>query len=1008
MKVHEYNEMMAYMLRPRQKFAIGGGVIEGEDLGSREGYVEPKLIIGGSRTPSKFRNKFGVRTLLTVPEDTPGYLGRTGEQVVFETEADAQRFADEDINKLNKIAQESKKRSPIIEARLQKIKDFVKAEKKAGKKKIYLDDIIEHLEGEKTVFGTGKRGIQTEQTELKSRVSLRDNVREALGDTEYDKLEKGPGGDRRIADEKKVKFNKLVQDVNRGDLPIIELGSEARGTTQNIKLYLTEVNKKRFDKMLPSLRAINSRVTQPAETLTKEGIEELKKTTTKNFVAMMKKYPSSIERRTQVFKGGARFYDAKSFALAQIGRHVTQGGTLYKHVGGDTMKDVKFRNTKTNKLITIRNIDMNSPEFKEAGETYKEFEKLKNTKIDNPLTGEKITINNAIKQGSTKIGGKTASDYLVVDHVDGVKNNPLKNLIITNQKQNLGFQLTNLTEDQKKLFYRNRLSLDDNIKRFTNYGQRLLVGGKYKTPKQTVADLVAKGEITTADKAPIPEATKTRNMFKRAGKLGLVGGLIASTAGKTEETGQMPQGSPAQIDPVDEEGFTTTEKLLAGTTAGAAYAARKPILKTLGKIVRPFGFPSVAAGFSLSSILDYEKPEDASILDRLNPMNYKIQDDPDLKMAGADLLLPELLKTTAPRGSGILSILGRAAMNPFGRAARFFTPAGAVIGTAGIAKDYYDFARDEIEKVRAMSPEERQAYNESLMDEGGMIDISREGFDEGGPSDPSKRKFMKIMGGLASLPIVGKFFRVAEQAPVVQNIFTEIQKLKNSQTIMPDWFPTFLDKFRREGTVENIFKKKKVEISKAKYDKAFAEGRGEYHFQDVARTQEYKANNPDHMDYYKLEDTDQLIGTTYTNEKVPGVKVDDFNGEVSVNWENDYSQPVAIQYVKPGMQGPDLGRLDKYEAGFADKKINPEGEFAAVDQEVYATDPDGGYDTNAIIVNSLDDMMEGTTRVMEEYATGKPVRTLSKGEGKVIEAEVKAEQAAESAAEMADDFGDFE
>ena len=108
------------------------------------------------------------------------------------------------------------------------------------------------------------------------------------------------------------------------------------------------------------------------------------------------------------------------------------------------------------------------------------------------------------------------------------------------------------------------------------------------------------------------------------------------------------------------------------------------------------------------------------------------------------------------------------------------------------------------------------------------------------------------------------------------------------------------------------------------------------------------------------------------------------------------------------MQGSDLGRLDKFEAGIADRQLKPEGEFAAVDQEVYATDPDGGFDTNAIIVQSLDDMMEGTTRVMEEYATGNPVRTLSKGEGKVIEAEIRAEQAAESAAEMADDFDDFE
>ena len=516
MKVHEYNEMMAYLLRPSQKFAIGGGVIEGEDLGSREGYVEPKLIIGGSRTAPEFRGKFGVRTGLTVPADTPGYLGRTGEQVVFETKADAQRFINEDIKKLFLEAQTSKKRSPVIEARLEKIKQIYKNLKASGAKKIYLDDIIDQLEGEKTVYGTGKRGIQTEQTQLKSRVSLRENVREALGQKEYDKLEKGPGGDRRILDEKKIKFNKLVQDVNRGDLPIIELGSEARGTTTNIKQFLTDVNKKRFDKLLSSLRAINSRITQPSQTLTPEGIDELKKTTTKNFNAMMKKYPSSIEKRTLVFKkGDKRFYDAKSYILSKLGEHVEKGGKLYKHVGGDTMKDVKFRNVKTNKLITIRNIDLNNPEFKEAAQTYNEFEKLKNTKIDNPLTGEKITINNAIKQGSTKIGGKTASDYLVIDHVDGVRKNPLKNLIITNQKQNLGFQLANLTEDQKKLFYRNRLSLEDNIKRFTNYGQRLLVGGKYKTPKQTVADLVAKGEITTADKAPIPEKSKTRGVFDR-------------------------------------------------------------------------------------------------------------------------------------------------------------------------------------------------------------------------------------------------------------------------------------------------------------------------------------------------------------------------------------------------------------------------------------------------------------------------------------------------------------
>ena len=459
---------------------IGGGTIAGQDMGNRTGFVDPKLIIGGSRTPPQFKGMFGVRTSLTVPENTQGYLGMSGEQAVFATEADAQRFIDEDIQKLNKIAQENKKRSPVIEKRLEDIREYVKNLKASGSKKIYLDDIIDNFIGSKTVFGTGR--YQDDQTEIKSRVSIRDNIREALGDKEYNKLEKGPGGDRRIVDEKKVKFNKLVQDVNRGDLPILELGSEARGTTTNIKQYLTANNKKRFDKLLSKLRAINSRLSQPRSIYTDADLDTISKTTTKTFNKMTKDFPSAIESRTLVFKGGTRFYDAKSYALALIGRHVEQGGKLYKHVGGDTMKDVKFRNTKTNKLITIRNMDLNSPEFKEVTKVYNEFEKLKNSQIDNPLTGEKISLNNAIKEGS---GGK---DYIIIDHTKGIKKSPLKNLIITTQKQNIGFELAGLSDQDKKRFYREKVDFDTNLDRFTKYGQRLLTKGNYKKPTETVEE----------------------------------------------------------------------------------------------------------------------------------------------------------------------------------------------------------------------------------------------------------------------------------------------------------------------------------------------------------------------------------------------------------------------------------------------------------------------------------------------------------------------------------------
>ena len=70
---------------------IGGGTIAGQDMGNRTGFVDPKLIIGGSRTPPQFKGMFGVRTSLTIPKNTQGYLGMSGEQAVFATEADAQR-----------------------------------------------------------------------------------------------------------------------------------------------------------------------------------------------------------------------------------------------------------------------------------------------------------------------------------------------------------------------------------------------------------------------------------------------------------------------------------------------------------------------------------------------------------------------------------------------------------------------------------------------------------------------------------------------------------------------------------------------------------------------------------------------------------------------------------------------------------------------------------------------------------------------------------------------------
>ena len=299
-----------------------------------------------------------------------------------------------------------------------------------------------------------------------------------------------------------------------------------------------------------------------------------------------------------------------------------------------------------------------------------------------------------------------------------------------------------------------------------------------------------------------------------------------------------------------------------------------------------------------------------------------------------------------------------------------------------------------------------EAYTEKMFGEK-RADGGRAGFKLGG-IDKARRAFLKaaagITGGIAALKT--GLLNIGKGADTVKNlppIKTPVTKLEGTTTEMPDWFPSFINKFRDEGKAKDVFKTKKVEVSKAEYDQAFKEGKGENYFSDVARTPEYKANNPDHMDYYKRVDTDERIYTTYTNDKVPGVRVDDMDGNVDVMFENDYSQPVSMNYTAPGKRGPETGRADVFVQGEAKMEPKPKGEFVANDVEVYATDPDGGFDTEDVIANTVDDMLEGTTRQMEEYATGKKTK-ISSGEFRVGQAEARAEQAAEEAADAADDF----
>jgi len=111
-----------------------------------------------------------------------------------------------------------------------------------------------------------------------------------------------------------------------------------------------------------------------------------------------------------------------------------------------------------------------------------------------------------------------------------------------------------------------------------------------------------------------------------------------------------------------------------------------------------------------------------------------------------------------------------------------------------------------------------------------------------GPNNPDRRMFMKLMAGIASLPILGKFFKPA--VPVVK-------KLANTTTVMPDWFPDFVDRFIGRSIGKKI--------------------------------------DADLMEYKNTE----LPGVTLT-------KGDD--GQIVVEGKNAYGEPYEIVYRPPGYE----------------------------------------------------------------------------------------------------------
>jgi len=254
----------------------------------------------------------------------------------------------------------------------------------------------------------------------------------------------------------------------------------------------------------------------------------------------------------------------------------------------------------------------------------------------------------------------------------------------------------------------------------------------------------------------------------------------------------VPQENKEEFDPERAEpglGVTAAAAPLATQKGRNLYGKfAKQIAKGFGNTVRAIGSPLTGLTLAGSEFADINPirlaTEDEEGMFKYDEKFGSLKEDPSFGQAGAELLLPERIQKIAGKlPKGIMSnFFGLQGLSKFGklgalaaRAPSVMTPVGlTMLGAEGIKK-LYDEEQKKNRMIEAMDPEERLQFlqeekdTEELMSRASAAYGGRMGFADG-PEDPKKRKFMKIMGGLASIPLLGRFIDIGTQAPKVAEL----------------------------------------------------------------------------------------------------------------------------------------------------------------------------------------------------------------------------------------------
>jgi len=231
----------------------------------------------------------------------------------------------------------------------------------------------------------------------------------------------------------------------------------------------------------------------------------------------------------------------------------------------------------------------------------------------------------------------------------------------------------------------------------------------------------------------------------------------------------------------------------------------------------------------------------------------------------------------------------------------------------------------------------------------------------GSLQDPGRRDVLKGMGLLGAGVAAGKLGLLKLGKAIKKAPLTNIVKPMGATiTKFPSWFPTLVNRIRKEGKQIPLFKTKEVNISKQEYDALKQQGTKNLFDRYIGRTENYvnELKQQGIPRYYQKVNTDEIIGYKYEVKDLPNVRVTDLAGkEIRIDFPNAYGKDVTMTYKAPKVSVDMQGKKVKYDAEFQVDDAVPES---------------GGYpgdvpDFYGEIVNNLDEVYGGASQI-EQYA----------------------------------------